>query len=71
MTEKPPPDHRCPEIGADTLQGAFVAGAQWWEWRSTSGTMWASDRDLAWTEAETRYPAPQGTVAVRAGAVSE
>jgi len=24
-------DHRCPEIGADTLHGAFVSGAKWWE----------------------------------------
>ena len=50
-----PPDHRCPEIGADTLHGAFVAGAKWWEATSTGGTMWASDRDKAWTEAEKRY----------------
>lgn len=50
------PDHRCPEIGADTLRGAFVAGAKWWEWESTKGTMWASDRDKAWAEAENRYP---------------
>jgi hypothetical protein len=53
----PAPDHRCPEIGADTLQGAFLNGAKWWEWQSTGGTMWASDRDKAWAEAETRYPA--------------
>lgn len=50
-----PVDHRVPEVGPDTLHGAFVAGAKWWEFTSTQGTMWASDRDKAWTEAERRY----------------
>ena len=48
-------DHRCPEISRNTLRGAFVAGAKWWEAQSTGGTMWASDRDKAWAEADERY----------------
>lgn len=60
-TRLAPVDHRCPEIGADTLQGAFVSGAKWWEFESTHGTMWANDRDKAWAEAERRYgQAPGG-----------
>jgi hypothetical protein len=54
-------DHRCPEIASDSPHGAFVAGAKWWEWIQAGATMWASDRDLAWAEAERRYgpvPAP-------------
>lgn len=46
-------------------QRAFVAGAKWWEFVSTGGTMWASDRDKAEKEAVRRYgePAPLGTPA--------
>jgi len=40
----------------DDLRRAFVAGAKWWEWHSTSGTIWPSDRHLAEAEAERRYP---------------
>lgn len=56
-TPESPVDHRCPEIGRHTLHGAFVSGAKWWEFTSTGGTMWASDRDKAWAEAERRYGA--------------
>jgi hypothetical protein len=45
---------------------AFVSGARWQEWATEgraniyeylkSATMWASDRALAWAEAERRYP---------------
>ena len=35
--QETPVDHRCPEIGSDILQGAFVLGAKWWEWQSTKG----------------------------------
>jgi hypothetical protein len=61
-TERPEQvvDHRCPEISKDSLQGAFVSGAKWWEFVSTNGTMWASDRDKAWEEAERRYPGADG-----------
>ncbi len=40
----------------DDLRRAFVAGAKWWEFTSTGGTMWASDRNKAEKEAEIRYP---------------
>lgn len=35
---------------------AFVAGARWWEYYSTSGSMWQSDQALAFEEAQKRYP---------------
>ncbi len=41
---------------ADDLRRAFVAGARWWEFQSTQGTMWASDSDKAEAEADKRYP---------------
>lgn len=50
---KPSLDGRWSE---DDLRRAFVAGAKWWEFVSTKGTMWASDVDKAEKEAETRYP---------------
>ena len=40
----------------DDLRRAFVAGAKWWEFYKTQFTMWPSDRDIAETEAERRYP---------------
>ena len=43
----------------DDLRRAFAAGAKWWEWRNTSGTMWPSDRDRVEAEAEQRYPGGQ------------
>ena len=53
-------DHRAPEIKSNSVHGAFVCGAKWWEFTSTGGTMWASDRDKAWVEAERRYgPLPE------------
>jgi hypothetical protein len=39
---------------------AFVHGAAWWEFTSTGGTMWQSDRNRAEQEAERRYPAVVG-----------
>lgn len=56
-TGLPEVDHRAPEVKADSIIGAFVNGAKWWEFTSTGGTMWASDRDKAFVEAERRYPA--------------
>lgn len=44
----------------DALIVAFVQGAQWWEYHKTAATMWASDRDQAEGEAETR--ATNGTL---------
>jgi hypothetical protein len=41
---------------ADDLRRAFVAGAAWHEYQSTGFTMWRSDRDVAESEAERRYP---------------
>ena len=35
----------------EMLQAAFVAGAKWWEYFRTKGTMWQSDQQLAWVEA--------------------
>lgn len=35
---------------------SFVCGAGWWEFRTTGFTMWASDRDLAWSRAAKRFP---------------
>jgi len=34
------------------MQTAFVQGAQWWEWHKEKATMWASDRNLAFLEAQ-------------------
>ncbi len=34
-------------VTPDALIVAFVQGAQWWEWRKTGATMWASDRNEA------------------------
>ena len=48
-------DHRVPNVSKHSLHGAFVCGAKWWEFEKTGGTMWASDRDKAWLEAERRY----------------
>jgi len=45
----------------DDIRRAFVAGAKWWEFHSTGGTMWQSDQRLAETEASNRYaPEPDG-----------
>lgn len=42
---------------------AFVAGAKWWEFAKTGGTMWPSDVDRAEEMAKDRYPyAPHGLV---------
>ena len=41
---------------ADDLRRAFVAGAAWWEFVTTKGTMWPSERETAEKEAERRYP---------------
>jgi len=44
---------------------AFVAGAKWWEFESTKGTMWQSDVTKIKAEAFARYPyAPHGLVRV-------
>jgi hypothetical protein len=40
----------------DDIRSVFVAGASWWEFHSTGGTMWRSDRILAEEEATKRYP---------------
>jgi hypothetical protein len=40
----------------DDLRRAFVAGAAFWEFHQTGGTIWSSDRDIAEDEAERRYP---------------
>ena len=41
----------------DDIRRAFVAGAAWWEYHQSMGTMWGSDRALAEDEAERRYGA--------------
>lgn len=41
--------------GPNDLRRAFVAGAKWWEFRSTGATMWSSDRADCEAEAERRY----------------
>jgi hypothetical protein len=41
---------------ADDLRRAFVEGAAWWEFHKEGATMWNSDRDLAESVADTRYP---------------
>ena len=44
---------------------AFVAGAKWWEYHSTKGTMWQSDVIKIEAEASARYPyAPHWQVRV-------
>lgn len=35
---------------------AFVAGAKWWEFESTGGTMWPSDQAKVCAEAEKQWP---------------
>ncbi len=35
---------------------AFLAGAKWWEFHSTGGTMWQSDQKEVWAKACERYP---------------
>ena len=37
------------------LQRAFVAGAKWWEFYVSDGTMWQSDVRLVESEAKKRY----------------
>ena len=37
------------------LRRAFIAGAKWWEYHKTGGTMWQSDQRLAEDEADKRY----------------
>lgn len=39
-------------------QRAFVDGAAWWEFKSTGGTMWSSDRALAEAAAVSRFGEP-------------
>jgi hypothetical protein len=34
------------------LELAFLAGAKWWEWHKTGGTMWQTDQQLAFEEAQ-------------------
>lgn len=41
--------------GPNDVRRAFVAGAKWWEFLQTSGTLWSSDRAKAEAEAERRY----------------
>ena len=50
-TPKPPAPGA---VTPDALIIAFTQGAQWWEHYKTGATMWASDRDIAEAEAETR-----------------
>jgi len=40
----------------DDPRRIFVAGARWWEYHITGGTMWQSDIDIAEEEATRRYP---------------
>ena len=37
------------------IRRAFVAGAKWWEHKTSGFTMWQSDQRDAETEAERRY----------------
>ena len=43
---------------ADDIRRVFVAGAKWWEFHSTGGTMWPSDVELTEIEATKRYAVP-------------
>ena len=53
-------DHECKPTTVKSdeagLRESFVAGAKWWEFESTGGTMWQSDQGKAYTEAIKRYP---------------
>jgi hypothetical protein len=49
-----PPRRRGVMADDDKLIRSFVQGAQWWEYESTRGTMWHSDRDKAGQEAVKR-----------------
>lgn len=42
-------------LPAADIRRAFVAGARWWEFEDSGGTMWPSDRNKADDEAEKRY----------------
>jgi len=63
-----PPPHAAMNLRHENMElrkqliVAFVQGAQWWEFRQTRGTMWASDRNLA--EAEAMLRQRNGTLGV-------
>lgn len=40
----------------DDLRSAFLAGAKFWEFHQTGGTMWQSDQNEVGLKAEERYP---------------
>lgn len=42
----------------DCVQRAFVAGAEWWQFRGHGSTMFGSERDEAEQEAVKRYGVP-------------
>lgn len=42
----------------DCQQRAFVAGAMWWQFRTSGATGWPSERDEAEAEAVRRYGDP-------------
>ena len=44
----------------DDVRRVFVAGARWWELKSTGFSMWPSDQRLAEAEATRRYASKQG-----------
>jgi hypothetical protein len=58
MTQEQPnqPEPFDGQWARDDLRRAFVAGAKWWEFWRSGGTMWRSDQDKAEAEAERRYP---------------
>lgn len=68
MTRDNAADRLCENCGkvligswpSDDLRRAFTAGAKWWEFFKSGGTMWATDCDRTEAEAERRYAKPQG-----------
>lgn len=55
-----------PTTTKEMLEAAFVRGAAWWEWHKEGATMWQSDQNLAWEEAQrkdwTKLRGPDGQI---------
>lgn len=49
-------DNQSSDQPIQAQRDAFLAGAKWWEFHSTNGTMWQSDQKEVWAKAFERYP---------------
>lgn len=57
VSQLPTPDSQAVEA-LQLQRDAFLAGAKWWEFHSTKGTMWQSDQADVWAASLIRYPGP-------------